>query len=112
MHAAFTLNTLNDMGPGDFVTALGDIFERAPWVAELAYQRHPFATVTGLHQAMLVGLAAVSMEKVTGFLNSHPDLAGPASREQRLTAASAWEQAIAGLDALTQEDAARLAQWN
>jgi 2-oxo-4-hydroxy-4-carboxy-5-ureidoimidazoline decarboxylase len=112
MHAAFTLDALNDMRPGEFVTALGDIFEHAPWVAEFAYQRRPFATVTALHQAMLAGLAAASMEKVTGFLNDHPDLAGPASRKQRLTAASAWEQAIAGLDALTQEDTARLARWN
>src|ERR1700721_1896763 len=84
MHAAFTLDALNDMRPGEFVTALGDIFEHAPWVAEFAYQRRPFATVTALHQAMLAGLAA----------------------------ASAWEQAIAGLDALTQEDTARLARWN
>jgi 2-oxo-4-hydroxy-4-carboxy-5-ureidoimidazoline decarboxylase len=112
MQAAFTLDALNDLGPSEFAAALGDIFEHAPWVAERACQRRPFATVTALHEAMLASLAAAPAEAVTGFLNNHPDLAGPASRVQPLTAASQQEQSIAGLDALTQEDTARLAGWN
>ena len=31
-----TLDDLNTMLPGDFVTALDGVFEHAPWVAEIA----------------------------------------------------------------------------
>jgi 2-oxo-4-hydroxy-4-carboxy-5-ureidoimidazoline decarboxylase len=109
---AVELDVLNHTGPGEFAAALGDIFEHAPWVAESAYSRRPFATVAALHEAMLAAPAAASPEAVTGFLNNHPDLAGPAARAADLTAASEQEQSIAGLDALTPEATARLAGWN
>jgi 2-oxo-4-hydroxy-4-carboxy-5-ureidoimidazoline decarboxylase len=109
---AIELDALNDMERGAFAAAIGDIFEHAPWVAERAHERRPFATVRALHEAMLSAVAAVPPDAVTGFLNNHPDLAGPAARAPNLTVASQEEQAIAGLDALTQEDSADLARWN
>jgi 2-oxo-4-hydroxy-4-carboxy-5-ureidoimidazoline decarboxylase len=112
MQPAFTLDVLNTTSRSEFAAALGDIFEHAPWVAESAYLKRPFATVTALHEAMLAALTAASPETTTAFLNNHPNLAGPAARPRNLTAASAQEQSIAGLDELTVEEAARLARWN
>jgi len=106
------LDALNNLAPDAFAAALGDIFEHAPWVAGRAYAHRPFATVTALHAAMLAELGAAPPEAVTGFLNNHPDLAGPAARAPDLTAASRQEQATAGLDVLTPEEAERLARWN
>jgi 2-oxo-4-hydroxy-4-carboxy-5-ureidoimidazoline decarboxylase len=112
MQAKLTLEALNDSSLGVFAAALGDVFEHAPWIAEGAHARRPFGTVAALHAAMLAALAAASPEAVTGFLNNHPDLAGPASRAGSLTAASEREQAIAGLDELTPEAAALLTGRN
>jgi 2-oxo-4-hydroxy-4-carboxy-5-ureidoimidazoline decarboxylase len=112
MQTTVTLDALNAMEPGEFATSIGDIFEHAPWVAEHAAASRPFATVTVLHQAMLAALAAAPGETVTGLLNNHPDLAGPAARAPGLTAASEQEQAVAGLDALTADDTGRLARCN
>ncbi|HEX3952620.1 MAG TPA: 2-oxo-4-hydroxy-4-carboxy-5-ureidoimidazoline decarboxylase [Stellaceae bacterium] len=109
---AIALDALNAMSREDFVAAVGEIFEHAPWVAEQAYARRPFATVTALHEAMLAGLAAASPETVTDFLNRHPDLAAPAARMAPLTAHSAHEQGAAGLDGLTATEAERLVTWN
>ena len=107
-----TLEQLNAMSRADFTATLADIFEHAPWVADRAYARRPFASVAALHEAMLAEVAAAPLPAVVAFLNNHPDLAGPAARREPLTEASAREQAIAGLDALTPEAAARLAEWN
>src|ERR1700733_5227301 len=112
MQPAFTLDVLNTTSRSEFAATLGDIFEHAPWVAESAYLKRPFATVTALHEAMLAALTAASPETTTAFLNNHPNLAEPAARPRNLTAASAQEQSIAGLDELTVEEAARLARWN
>ena len=92
-----------------FVAVLGEVFEHAPWVAEAAYIRRPFASVTALHDALVEVLAAQEPGQITRFLNGHPDLAG---RERPLTAHSAAEQASAGLDGSTAAEAASLAQWN
>jgi 2-oxo-4-hydroxy-4-carboxy-5-ureidoimidazoline decarboxylase len=107
-----SLAELNEMSRNDFVAVLGDVFEHAPWVAETAYACRPFAIVTALHEAMLAAITALPAEQVTAFLDNHPDLAGPAARREPLTADSAREQAGAGLDSLSGDETARLAQWN
>jgi len=106
------LNALNAMSRAGFVDALGDVFEHAPWIAEGAVSLRPFRTVAALHEAMLAVLAAASPNAVMEFLNNHPDLAGPGARPLPLTADSQAEQRGAGLDALTPDETARLAQWN
>ncbi len=42
-----TLDELNRMDRGAFVTALGEVFEHAPWVAEGAFAAKPFVNVHG-----------------------------------------------------------------
>lgn len=107
-----TLDQLNAMSREDFVGALGSIFEHAPWVAEGAAGKRPFATVTDLHRAMLDVVGAASVETQTQFLRGHPDLAGKAAREGALTADSTAEQAGAGLDRLSEAQFARFQQLN
>src|SRR6202040_2245720 len=40
------LDLVNGFSPAEFVTLLGEVFERAPWVAEAVAPLPPFATVT------------------------------------------------------------------
>jgi 2-oxo-4-hydroxy-4-carboxy-5-ureidoimidazoline decarboxylase len=107
-----TLDQLNAMSRSDFVAALGSIFEHAPWVADGAADKRPFATVADLHRAMLAVVEAASAETQTQFLRGHPDLAGKAARTGALTADSTAEQAGAGLDRLSEPQYARFHRLN
>jgi 2-oxo-4-hydroxy-4-carboxy-5-ureidoimidazoline decarboxylase len=107
-----TLDQLNRMSAAEFAVCLGDTFELAPWVAEAASTRRPFATVTALHEAMIGALRAASRERQLDFLRGHPDLAGKAARAGALTRDSESEQASVGLDSLSEDEFARFYRLN
>jgi 2-oxo-4-hydroxy-4-carboxy-5-ureidoimidazoline decarboxylase len=106
------LADLNRMDLAAFSAAVGETFERAPWVAEAVHGKRPFATVTGLHAAMMGAVHASSSETKLTFLCAHPDLAGKAARAGAITDASKREQASAGLDTLSEEEFARFHRLN
>jgi len=106
------LGELNRMGSADFAASIGDTFEHAPWVAEAAAARRPFAKVTALHEAMMGALRAAARERQLEFLRGHPDLAGKAARAGALTDDSRREQASVGLDSLNEEEFARFHRLN
>ena len=102
-----TLADLNRMGPADFAAAIGDAFELAPWVAEAAHAKRPFATVADLHAAMMGAVRAAPRETQLAFLRQHPDLAGKAARAGAVTEDSKREQASVGLDTLSARRSSR-----
>ncbi|MFZ5782487.1 MAG: 2-oxo-4-hydroxy-4-carboxy-5-ureidoimidazoline decarboxylase [Pseudomonadota bacterium] len=106
------LGDINRIGASDVAAILADTFELAPWVAEGAAGRRPFATVSDLHQAMMGLVRAAPRERQLAFLRGHPDLAGKAARAGELTAESREEQASAGLDGLSEEEFARFHRLN
>jgi 2-oxo-4-hydroxy-4-carboxy-5-ureidoimidazoline decarboxylase len=95
-----------------FTAAVGETFERAPWVAEAAHAKRPFATVAALHAAMMGAVHAAPSETKVAFVRAHPDLAGKAARAGDVTDDSRREQASVGLDALSDEEFARFHQLN
>jgi 2-oxo-4-hydroxy-4-carboxy-5-ureidoimidazoline decarboxylase len=107
-----TLDDLNRMQAAAFAAAIGDTFEHAPWVAEVAATKRPFATVTSLHEAMMGAVRAAPRPQILAFLNGHPDLAGKAARAGIITADSAIEQASVGLDSLSDEEFDRFHRLN
>jgi 2-oxo-4-hydroxy-4-carboxy-5-ureidoimidazoline decarboxylase len=107
-----TLADLNRLGPAEFVAAVGDVFELAPWVAEAACARRPFATVIDLHGAMMGAVRGAPRETQLGFLRQHPDLAGKAARAGAITEDSKQEQASVGLDTLSEEEFTRFHRLN
>ncbi|HYD06407.1 MAG TPA: 2-oxo-4-hydroxy-4-carboxy-5-ureidoimidazoline decarboxylase [Reyranella sp.] len=107
-----SLADLDRMDPAAFEAAVGDVFERAPWVAKAALARRPFATVADLHAAMMGAVRAASREQQLAFVRNHPDLAGKAARAGDVTAESKHEQASAGLDTLSDEEFARFHSLN
>jgi 2-oxo-4-hydroxy-4-carboxy-5-ureidoimidazoline decarboxylase len=105
--AALTLDALNAMSPRDFVQALGDTVEHAPWVAEAAATRRPFADMAALLRAMTEVVTSSSDDRKLALIKGHPDLAGKAARAGTLTADSKAEQASAGLDRLSEAEFSR-----
>lgn len=108
MTATVTLSGLNAGSKDAFVAALGGVFEQSPWVAERAWERRPFASLDALHAAMVETLAKAAEDAQLAVLRAHPDLGTRA----RMTAASAGEQAGAGLDRLTPAEFERLERLN
>ena len=106
------LVALNGMTAADFTAAIGETFELAPWVAEAAAARRPYATVSDLHAAMMGVVRAASRETQLAFLRQHPDLAGKAARAGAITDDSRSEQASAGLDALSDAEFERFHRLN
>jgi 2-oxo-4-hydroxy-4-carboxy-5-ureidoimidazoline decarboxylase len=66
------LADLNRMTLPAFSEAVGETFELAPWVAEAAWAKRPFASVTALHDAMMGAVRAAPRERQLEFLRGHP----------------------------------------
>jgi 2-oxo-4-hydroxy-4-carboxy-5-ureidoimidazoline decarboxylase len=101
-----TLDSLNAMAAADFVTALAGVFEHAPWVAEAATTRRPFATVTALHDALMAAVQAAPAEVCLTFLRGHPPLSPKALADPSLTSESRSEQGGLGMTSLGDQLAA------
>ena len=107
-----TLWELNRITPSAFATALGDIFEHSPWVAERASTARPFGSIAALHAAMLDAVDAAPRGLRLALIRAHPELAGKAAIRGELTADSTMEQSGAGLSQCTAEELARLTALN
>jgi 2-oxo-4-hydroxy-4-carboxy-5-ureidoimidazoline decarboxylase len=107
-----SLAALNSSDRVAFVAALGEIFEHSPWVADETYARRPFASRDRLYDALCATMRSAPLEKQMALIRAHPDLAGRLAEAGQLTAASAKEQAAAGLDQLTPDEAAEIQRLN
>ena len=106
------LASLNAADEAGFMAALGDVYEHAPWVAQAASRRRPFATLAALHAAMMAAVRAAPPDQQLALINGHPDLAGKAARAGTMTVDSKMEQASAGLDRLSEGEFAQFHRLN
>ena len=95
-----TLDDLNTMLPGDFITELDGVFEHALWVAEIAASKRSFASVIALHEALMAAVLAAPTDICLGFLRGHPPLSPKALDDPGLTASSRAEQGGLGMTSL------------
>jgi 2-oxo-4-hydroxy-4-carboxy-5-ureidoimidazoline decarboxylase len=107
-----SLDELNAASRTEFLAALGDIFEYSPWVAEIAAEQRPFATLASLYQGLQAALLAAEPDRQLAVIKAHPDLAGKAARAGTLTPDSTAEQASAGLDRLSEAEYAAFGRLN
>jgi 2-oxo-4-hydroxy-4-carboxy-5-ureidoimidazoline decarboxylase len=103
-----TLAAVNALDQATFTDRFGQVFEHSPWIARGAWQARPFASLDALQAAMMAVLAAAGPDAGVALLREHPELAKPAN----LTAASASEQAAAGLDRLAGDRVAEFMELN
>ena len=102
------LAELRNSDRATFVGSVGAAFEDSPWVAEAAWEEGPFATVADLHAAMVRAVERAPAEARLELIRAHPELAYGEAPPDGLTSESAAEQAGAGLDRLTRDQADRL----
>jgi len=103
-----TIEEINSLARGEFVEALGWVFEQSPWVAERAWERRPFASADAVHAAMRDEVERATPNEKLALLCAHPDLGTRA----QLTAASQSEQAGARLGRLSTEELEILRELN
>ena len=87
-----------------FVSSYGGVYEHSPWIAERVFDAgltKAADTPDGLSALLRAQVEAAGEAAQLALLRAHPDLAGKLATAGRLTAASATEQAGAGLDACT-----------
>jgi 2-oxo-4-hydroxy-4-carboxy-5-ureidoimidazoline decarboxylase len=98
---AKNLSDLNTCSKDDFVTALANIFEYSPWIAEQVALARPFAGINQLFAAMKAVVDRAPVELRLALIKAHPDLANKTQRAAGLTAESNAEQNGVGLDRLS-----------
>ena len=106
------LHSLSNADRAHFVAVLGGIFEHSPWVAELAWNARPFASVDALHAAMVYAVRTAKVEAQLALICAHPELAGKEAATDTLTQESQTEQISAGLDRCTAEELGQLRALN
>ena len=107
-----TMDRLNAMDRTAFVATVGHTCEHSPWVAERAWGRRPFDTLDGLLEAMRTVLDDAADDERLALLRAHPDLVGRLASSGALTAESTAEQRAAGLDDVTEDEAAAFDRYN
>ena len=95
-----------------FVRRFGGAYEHSPWVARAAWRRRPFGGFKKLAGAFEAAVREASVPERLALVRAHPELAGHEAQAGELTQESATEQAAAGLDRLSHEEAARLHSLN
>src|SRR4051812_14555540 len=102
------LAELNAMDRIEFVRVVGPVFEHSPWVAARTESQRPFPSREALHSALVATVEKASDEEKVCLIRAHPDLIG----DDELTAASKREQATAGLQDTTAEEAKQFREYN
>ncbi len=93
-----TAATIGTLSEANFVERYGALFEHSPWVVERAAGLQPFDDINA---GLMTVVHAANADEQLALIRAHPELAGKAAINRRLTEASAAEQAAAGLDRLT-----------
>jgi OHCU decarboxylase len=99
-----SISQVNDLSEKEFVARFGSLYEHSPWVAEQAWNAHPFASLDDLRGAMAEAVRVAPEGRKVELIRAHPDLAGKAAVAGELTRESEGEQASAGLDRLSPEE--------
>lgn len=107
-----SLAEINALPAAQFVAALGDVFEHAPWVAERAANGRPYRTVAALHDALMQAVRDAPTATQLAFVRGHPELGGKLARAGAMTEASKSEQGGLGLDRLSDEEFTRFERLN
>ncbi|HEY2933538.1 MAG TPA: 2-oxo-4-hydroxy-4-carboxy-5-ureidoimidazoline decarboxylase [Acidobacteriota bacterium] len=97
------------MSRHDFARALAGIFEKSPWIPELAWRQRPFKTLEELHAALCLVIREAGDPEKLALIRCHPELADPG---QNLTRESESEQRSASLGRLAQNEAGAFADLN
>ena len=109
---SLTLQQLNAASQAEFTALLDGTYEHSPWVAEAAWHKRPFASLSALKLALVQVLREADTAAQLTLIRAHPELAGKAMVSKTLTAESTHEQGKAGLTDCTPEEFATIQRLN
>ncbi|MEZ5716899.1 MAG: 2-oxo-4-hydroxy-4-carboxy-5-ureidoimidazoline decarboxylase [Burkholderiaceae bacterium] len=109
---ALSLDQLNAASFDQALQWLDGVYEHSPWIAQTALHERPFRSLAHLKHALAHAVRTAGAEAQRALIRAHPELAGKAMVDQRLTAESTNEQSTAGLTQCTPAEFARLQQLN
>ena len=104
----YAIAQLNQMSRSEFTTALGEIWEETPEIANQTWHSKPFKNVTALYEAMVAVVDRMSEAKQLALIKAHPDLGSKA----KMAESSVKEQAGVGLDRLSEPEYQRFQALN
>ncbi|WP_085316432.1 2-oxo-4-hydroxy-4-carboxy-5-ureidoimidazoline decarboxylase [Derxia lacustris] len=107
-----TLATLNTLPATEAVERLAGLYEHSPWVVERALKDRPFRSLAQFKAALARAVRSAPRDAQLALVRAHPELAGRAAIDGKLTAESTGEQHRAGLTRCTAEEFARLHELN
>jgi N-carbamoyl-L-amino-acid hydrolase len=107
-----SLQQLNAASRAEFTALLDGTYEHSPWVADAAWAKRPFASLSALKLALVEVLRNASVAAQLKLIRAHPELAGKAMVSKTLTAESTHEQGKAGLTDCTPAEFAKIQQLN
>lgn len=110
--AKVSLAELNSLDQAGFEAVCGPLFEGSPWIAARTWRRRPFASREALLSELAATVERASEAEQLGLIAAHPDLVGRLALEGRLSSESTHEQAAAGLDAVSEQEAALFDRYN
>ncbi len=104
----YAIARLNQMSQSEFTTALGDVWEETPEIAQQAWHSKPFADIDALYKAMVAVVEKMSKSEQLKLIKAHPDLGS----KTKMAEASVQEQAGVGLDRLSESEYQRFKALN
>ena len=107
-----TLEQLNAMSETQFVAHLTGLVEYSSWVVRRTRQRHPFASVQALFDALCDCIDHASDDEQLALLRAHPELAGSEAQAGSMTTESTSEQGRLGFLRLKTAELSHLQHLN
>ena len=107
-----TLDELNTATLDQACALLDGLYEHSPWIARAALQSRPFASLAQLKAVLASVVTQAPVDAQLALLRAHPELAGKAMVDKRLTAESTNEQNKAGLTQCTSAEFEKIQALN
>jgi uric acid transporter len=99
-----SIDQVNQMDREQFVAEFGGLFQGPPWIAEQAYDAHPYEDVYALRRAFHDVLFDAPADKQLELIQSYPDIGSVFRPDASASVLSVKDQAFAGLDRLDSDE--------
>ncbi|MFA9557793.1 2-oxo-4-hydroxy-4-carboxy-5-ureidoimidazoline decarboxylase [Evansella sp. AB-rgal1] len=96
----FSMIEINKMTKAEFITIVGAVFEHSPWVAEKAWDSHPFSSFEKMYEVLVKEMNNGDHALKLSLLRAHPDLGS----KLEMSETSKLEQKNAGLSELSEQE--------
>ena len=108
MKSIISIDMINKLSKGDFISIFGNVFEKTIWIAEKTFISKPFKNYNEILSILIKTYDNSSKEELLKIFNAHPELAV----EKKLTDNSRKEQNNANLNQCSDQEFIEFTQLN